>query len=95
MTLRPLIMIMIIFLIGVQDFMRQGALRFRLEGNEEFLGAGHEKRAPCGALFFVCRSLQRTTFIASLVAPLYVYKVSEPFLMSPFASKAIVPVTPW
>ncbi len=27
------------FLIGVQDFTRQGALRFRLEGTEQFLGA--------------------------------------------------------
>lgn len=27
------------FLIGVQDFTRQGALRFRLEGTEDFLGA--------------------------------------------------------
>src|SRR6185437_3984431 len=31
------------FLIGVQDFTRQGALRFRLEGTEEFLG--NEKMA--------------------------------------------------
>lgn len=31
------------FLIGVQDFTRQGALRFRLAGTEEFLG--NEKRA--------------------------------------------------
>lgn len=32
------------FLIGVQDFTRQGALRFRLAGTEEFLG--NEKMAP-------------------------------------------------
>jgi len=31
------------FLMGVQDFTRQGALRFRLEGTEEFLG--NEKMA--------------------------------------------------
>lgn len=37
---------------------------------------------------------QRTTAICSLLPPLYVYRVSAPFLMSPFSSKAILPVTP-
>jgi len=48
------------FLIGVQDFTRQGALRFKLEGTEDFLGA-HELSAPpvtsLGELESVAREL--------------------------------------
>ena len=38
------------FLIGVQDFTRQGALRFRLEGKEEFLGAERYAAPPVTSL---------------------------------------------
>ncbi len=38
------------FLIGVQDFTRQGALRFRLEGTEEFLGAEKMAAPPVTSL---------------------------------------------
>ncbi len=37
---------------------------------------------------------QRTTAICSRWPFLYVYRVSAPFLISPYWSKAIVPVTP-
>ena len=38
------------FLIGVQDFTRQGALRFRLEGTEEFLGSEKMAAPPVTSL---------------------------------------------
>jgi serine/threonine-protein kinase HipA len=38
------------FLVGVQDFTRQGALRFRLEGTEEFLGAEKMAAPPVTSL---------------------------------------------
>lgn len=38
------------FLIGVQDFTRQGALRFRMEGTEEFLGAEKMAAPPVTSL---------------------------------------------
>jgi serine/threonine-protein kinase HipA len=38
------------FLIGVQDFTRQGALRFRLEGTEDFLGAERLAAPPITSL---------------------------------------------
>lgn len=38
------------YLIGVQDFTRQGALRFRLEGTEQFLGAERLAAPPVTSL---------------------------------------------